>query len=232
MWIWLGSILVLLLLVLTLILLSKITFHIKLKKENKDETILIDVTLLFGLLTYHYRIPALGLNKLQDGLWVENNSSDNFFKTHTSAGEQEIDKEKVNLWADQFRDMIRATRGLKKWLNTTLRRVTLVSMEWSTNVALTDAAHTATLTGALWALKTTLIGWLSYHISLRQRPKLFVVPVFGGSPLFSTELNCTAEIRLGNAVYAGMVLVVRVLKVKGGVKKWRSLLSKGNQSGE
>nr|WP_247681639.1 DUF2953 domain-containing protein [Paenibacillus sp. Marseille-P2973] len=220
------------LLVLTLILLSKITFHIKLKKENKDETILIDVTLLFGLLTYHYRIPALGLNKLQDGLWVENNSSDNFFKTHTSAGEQEIDKEKVNLWADQFRDMIRATRGLKKWLNTTLRRVTLVSMEWSTNVALTDAAHTATLTGALWALKTTLIGWLSYHISLRQRPKLFVVPVFGGSPLFSTELNCTAEIRLGNAVYAGMVLVVRVLKVKGGVKKWRSLLSKGNQSGE
>lgn len=232
MWIWLGSILVLLLLVLTLILLSKITFHIKLKKENKDETILIDVTLLFGLLTYHYRIPALGLNKLQDGLWVENNSSDNFFKTHTSAGEQEIDKEKVNLWADQFRDMIRATRGLKKWLNTTLRRVTLISMEWSTNVALTDAAHTATLTGALWALKTTLIGWLSYHISLRQRPKLFVVPVFGGSPLFSTELNCTAEIRLGNAVYAGMVLVVRVLKVKGGVKKWRSLLSKGNQSGE
>lgn len=232
MWIWLGSILVLLLLVLTLILLSKITFHIKLKKENKDDTILIDVTLLFGLLTYHYRIPALGLNKLQDGLWVENNSSDNFFKTHTSAGEQEIDKEKVNLWADQFRDMIRATRGLKKWLNTTLRRVTLVSMEWSTNVALTDAAHTATLTGALWALKTTLIGWLSYHISLRQRPKLFVVPVFGGSPLFSTELNCTAEIRLGNAVYAGMVLVVRVLKVKGGVKKWRSLLSKGNQSGE
>lgn len=232
MWIWLGSILVLLLLVLTLILLSKITFHIKLKKENKDETILIDVTLLFGLLTYHYRIPALGLNKLQDGLWVENNSSDNFFKTHTSAGEQEIDKEKVNLWAEQFRDMIRATRGLKKWLNTTLRRVTLVSMEWSTNVALTDAAHTATLTGALWALKTTLIGWLSYHISLRQRPKLFVVPVFGGSPLFSTELNCTAEIRLGNAVYAGMVLVVRVLKVKGGVKKWRSLLSKGNQSGE
>lgn len=232
MWIWLGSILVLLLLVLTLILLSKITFHIKLKKENKDETILIDVRLLFGLLTYHYRIPALGLNKLQDGLWVENNSSDNFFKTHTSAGEQEIDKEKVNLWADQFRDMILATRGLKKWLNTTLRRVTLVSMEWSTNVALTDAAHTATLTGALWALKTTLIGWLSYHISLRQRPKLFVVPVFGGSPLFSTELNCTAEIRLGNAVYAGMVLVVRVLKVKGGVKKWRSLLSKGNQSGE
>ncbi|MDN4067445.1 DUF2953 domain-containing protein [Paenibacillus vini] len=232
MWIWLGSILVLLLLVLTLILLSKITFHIKLKKENKDETILIDVTLLFGLLTYHYRIPALGLNKLQDGLWVENNSSDNFFKTHTSAGEQEIDKEKVNRWADQFRDMIRATRGLKKWMNTTLRRVTLVSMEWSTNFALKDAAHTATLTGALWAVKTTLIGWLSYRVSLQQRPKLFVVPVFGGSPLFSTELNCTAEIRLGNAVYAGMVLVVRVLKVKGGVKKWRSLLSKGNQSGE
>lgn len=232
MWIWLGSILVLLLLVLTLILLSKITFRIKLKKENKDETILIDVTLLFGLLTFHYRIPALGLNKLQDGLWVENNSSDNFFKTHTSAGEQKIDKDKVNLWADQFRDMITATRGLKKWMNTTLRRITLVSMEWSTNVALTDAAHTATLTGALWALKSTLIGWLSYRVSLQQRPKLFVVPVFGSCPLFSTELNCTAEIRLGNAVYAGMVLVVRVLKVKGGVKKWRSLLSKGNSSGE
>ncbi len=226
MWIWLGSILVLLLLVLSLILLSKITFVVKAKKENKDETILIDVRLLFGLITFHYRIPAMGLNKLQKGLWVENDRSDNFFKTHTAAGEQEIDKEQVHRWADQFREMIQATKGLKKWMNTTLRRISLLSLEWSTNVALRDAAHTATLTGALWALKTSLVGILSYHLSLRQRPKLFVVPVFGSPPLFSTELNCTAEIRLVSAMYAGIVLMVRVLKVKGGVKKWKDLLTK------
>ncbi|WP_410768318.1 DUF2953 domain-containing protein [Fontibacillus sp. BL9] len=227
MWIWLGVILVLLLLILFLILISKIRIELKAKKENKDELILIDVSLLFGLFTFHYQIPALGLNNLQEGLWVENDRVDNFLKTHTSAEEQEIDKDKVNYWSDQFRNILRATAGLKKWANATLRRVSFLSLEWSTNVALTDAAHTATLTGALWGLKTTLIGWLSYHISLRQRPKLFVVPVFGSPPLFSTELNCIAEIRCGYAIYAGLVLIVRVLKVKGGVKKWLSILFKG-----
>lgn len=232
MWIWLGSILILLLLLLLLLLLifmSKIKITLMAKKVNGDETILIDVVLLFGLLTFHYRIPTIGLKNWQEGLWVESDRSDNLFSKHSSAGEQEVNKDTLNRWKEEFKEILAATADLKVWLHRTLRRISLLNLEWSTNIALSDAAHTATLAGALWPLKTTLVGWLSYHLPLKQQPKLFVVPVFGSPPLFATELHCTAEIRCGYALYAGFILVVRVLKVKGGAKKWLNMLKKNRE---
>ncbi|MNJ79033.1 hypothetical protein D3C77_769310 [compost metagenome] len=72
---------------------------------------------------------------------------------------------------------------------------------------------------------------MSCYISLKQRPKLFVVPVFGKPPLFATEIECNGEIRCGYAMYAGFVLIVRVLKVKGGLKKWLSIAAMGHKKG-
>lgn len=228
MWIWLGGILVLLLIIIVLVVLySKITLHLTVKKKNQDDTILLKVTLLFGMINFDYQIPVIMLKNLQEGIMIEQDFSDNLPKRQSKSSEQGIDKEKAKRWWQDFKELIKATKGLKKWVISTLRRVRVTRLEWSTNVALSDAAHTATLTGALWGVKSTLVGWLSYHILLMRRPKLFVVPVFGSPPFFSTDLLCIAEIRCGYAIYAGLVLIVRVLKVKGGVKKWLNILSKG-----
>lgn len=235
MWIWLGSILILLLLMLMLlfmILMSKITFTLTVKKINRDETILLDVKLLFGLLSFHYRIPVIKLKNLKEGLVLKNDRSDNMFANHTADGEQKVNKDIVNRWMDELLVILKATSNMKLWLKRTLRRVSLLHLEWSTNIALPDAAHTATLAGALWPLKTTLIGMLSYNLSLKQRPKLFVVPVFGSPPLFATEFKCVAEIRCGSALYAGFILVYRVLKVKGGAKKLLGLIKKNKKEQE
>lgn len=227
MWIfWLGSILILLLLIVLFVILnSKITIRLRAKKENRDELIQLDVTLLFGLLSLHYEIPAMGFSDLKKGLWVKSDRTDNFTPGPSAAGEDAINKDKVKRWMQQFRELVTATEGFKKWLINTLQKISFVQFDWSTNVAMRDAAHTATLTGALWAVKSTVVGWLSYHIRLRRRPKLFVVPLFGTSPTFSTELVCMAEISFGYAIYAGLILMHRVLKVKGGLKRWRRLLT-------
>lgn len=226
MWIWLGGILILLLLIIFLILMSKVRLRLFIRKVNDDDTIKLDITMLYGLLSMHYQVPSILLKNWREGLEIEQERSENMI-FDSSDSKRDINKDKVNSWIDDLDRMIKATKGFKKWLKKTLRRVTFQGLEWSTNVALDDAAHTATLTGALWGLKSTLVGWLTRHISLQQRPKLFVVPVFGGKPLFTTELSCIAEIRCGYAIYAGLVLIVRVLKVKGGVKKWLNILSKG-----
>lgn len=228
MWIWLGGLLILLLIVIVVVILcSKITFYLTVKKKNQDDTIHLKVSLLFGMINLDYQIPVIMLKNLQEGIRIEQDYMDNLPIGQSKSSEQGINKEKVERWWDEFKQLVKATKGLKRWLVTTLRRVRVTRLDWSTNVALPDAAHTATLTGALWGVKSTLVGWLSYHLSLRQRPKLFVVPVFGSPPFFSTELLCIAEIRCGYAIYAGLVLIVRVLKVKGGVKKWLNILSKG-----
>lgn len=226
MWIWIGSILLLLLIIIWTILMSKITFRLKVVKKNWDDSIILNVKMLYGLISLHYKVPAIVLKSLQEGVWVEKSQSDNILKGHTSNGEQVIDQEKVHKWNDDFREILSATKHLKRWMKNTLERVIVKQFDWSTNISLSDAAHTATLTGVLWSLKSVLVGFLTYQISFAQQPKLFVVPIFGSPPLFITELKCVAEIRCGHAIYAGLTLIVRVIKVKGGVRKWWSILFK------
>lgn len=231
MWIWLGVILILLLacIALVLILLSPIKFRLVARKVNWNETVRIEVVTLYGLTRLRYEIPYIIFKNMKDGFKVEQKHASNLEKGEADSSAQDINKDKVRFWADKFYDLLRATRGLKQWMASTLRYVTFDKLDWSTNVALSNAAHTATLSGVLWGLKTTLIGWLSCYIRLRQRPRLFVVPVFDQPPQFVTEFECSGKIRLGRALYAGFVLIVRVLKVKGGFKKWLSFTVKGNQ---
>lgn len=233
MWIWLGVILILLLvfIAVVIILLSPIKFHLVVRKVNQNETVQLEVTLLYGLARLRYEIPYVIFKNMKDGFKVEQQSASNLLQGRTASSEQDINKDKVRFWTDQFYDLLQATKGLKKWMANTLKHISFNRLDWSTNVALSDAAYTATLSGALWGLKTTLIGWLSCYIRLKQRPRLFVVPVFGKPPLFATEMEIIGEIRCSRALYAGFVLMVRILKIKGGIKKWLSIATKGQVKG-
>lgn len=233
MWIWLGVILILLLvcIAVVLILLSPINFHLAARKLNHNETVKLEIVTLYGLIRLRYMIPYIIFKNLKDGFRVEQQHVNNLAQDQADNSEKDINKDKLRHWADQFYDLLGATRGLKKWMASTLKHISFHKLDWSTNVGLQDAAHTATLTGALWGLKTTLIGWLSCYIRLRQRPRLFVVPVFDKPPQFVTEIEMSGEIRLARALYAGFVLIARVLKVQGGFKKWLSIALKGRKKG-
>jgi flagellar biosynthesis/type III secretory pathway chaperone len=225
MWIWLGSSLFLLFLIIVLLLLSHIKLRLLVKKNNKDDMILLDVTLFYGMISQHYNIPMIEMKNLQDGLVIVEEVSNSLHKGQAEQ-EQAINKNKIKQWMDNFKAMLMATLGLKKWINSTLRHVKVSQLDWSTNIALSDAAHTATLTGLIWALKSTLVGVLSYHISLRKHPNLFVVPKFGCPPLFVSELQSKAQIRCGYALYALLILIFRVMRQKKGLRKWLRILSK------
>lgn len=230
MWIWLGSSLFLLCLIIVLLLLSHIKLQFFAKKSNKNDMVTIDVTLLFGLISLHYKIPEIELKNLQEGLIFRGENSNNLNEGQTANHEQAINKHKIEQWADDFRTMLEATLGLRGWMKATLKHIKVTQLDWSTNIALSNAAHTATLTGFAWALKSTLIGFLSYRISLQQRPKLFVVPKFGSPPLFVSQLKCKARIRLGYALYASFVLIFRVLRENKGLRKWLKILSKAKSA--
>ncbi|MCM3040194.1 DUF2953 domain-containing protein [Paenibacillus motobuensis] len=230
MWIWLGSSLFLLFLIIVILLLSHIKLRFLAKKSNKNDMITVDVTLLFGMVSLHYKIPEIELKNLQDGLIIRGEKSNNLNEGQTANQEQEINKRKIEQWIENFKEMLEATLGLRGWLKATMKHIKVTQLDWSTNIALSNAAHTATLTGLAWALKSTLVGFLSYHISLQQRPKLFVVPKFGTSPLFASQLKCTARIRLGYALYASFVLIFRVLRENKGLRKWLKILSKAKST--
>ncbi|MBP1935716.1 DUF2953 domain-containing protein [Paenibacillus sediminis] len=226
MWIWLGVIAGLLILIVVLVLLSNIHIRLQLSKLNHNDKIMIEVRAIYGIIKYKYEIPFIVFKDYKSGFIVENEQSNNMMKDQTSEKKQNINKQKIQLMVEQFKKILKNTDRFLSWFNQTLSHVKVTKLTWSTRVGLEGAAETATIAGLLWGLKAALVGYMSYRVRLLKTPELQVVPLFHDKPQFSTEIVCIAKISCGYAIYAGLVLIVRVLKVKGGVKQWQNILFK------
>ena len=112
MWIWLGGILILLLLIIFLILMSKVRLRLFIRKVNDDDTIKLDITMLYGLLSMHYQVPSILLKNWREGLEIEQERSENMI-FDSSDSKRDVNKDKVNSWIDDLDRMIKATKGLK-----------------------------------------------------------------------------------------------------------------------
>ncbi|MNP21501.1 hypothetical protein D3C76_1141210 [compost metagenome] len=166
------------------------------------------------------------LMNMEKGIKLEVDMRNNVGIEHMEHRETNVNKSKIDRWTDTFIQVLEATEDFIEWLKRTLSRITISKLEWSTNLCAGDAAYTAVLTGMLWSTKTFIVGWLSHHVRMKDCPRLFIVPDFDDSPHFTSEMSCILQISCGHAIYAGFVLFVRVLKVKGGVKKWKHILFK------
>ncbi|WP_339292963.1 DUF2953 domain-containing protein [Paenibacillus sp. FSL W8-0187] len=222
-WIFLAVGLVVLLIVLLVVVLSsKVTIKLDVVLRKDEYKLLAEIKMIFGLITRKYEVPF----HLANG-GIE-------FKKDTVPVEQGIplhskEQEDPSSRTIRYRDYARAlwsTKGFKKWTRQTMAAVHLMDVRWSTRIALEHAADTAVATGLLHGIKHTLLGWMSYRLIMEEMPQIDVVPIFNGPPQISTELNCIAKISCGKAMYAGLVLIVRVLKVKGGIRSWQNTLFK------
>ncbi|MEC0089812.1 DUF2953 domain-containing protein [Paenibacillus macquariensis] len=228
MWILIIIVFVLVLLVIT-VLLSKINMDIRLSKYGKNDEVVFNITMLYGLIRYHYDLPMLKFENMKKGLTVKVNKRKNVgmgASTSKEDSETQVNRRKIDLWMREVHEILEATESFKIWMKRTLSRLSIVKLTWSTQFSIGDAASTAIATGVVWSVKTFIIGWLSYQVRMKNHPQLVVVPVFEDNPQFSTDISCTAHITLGYALYAGSVLIFRVLKIKGGVKRWKALLFK------
>ncbi|MBW4082886.1 DUF2953 domain-containing protein [Paenibacillus sp. S150] len=226
---WLAILLALLLLAAVLLFLtlsSYIHFHFRLCRLGKDDRLEFDLKAVFGLVKLHYELPALVFQGIEKGIKVKLEESGIAPVRKDEDKEEQIDKESVTEWLGNIRKALKATRGLKKWLRNTLSHVQISKLDWSTDFSLGDAAYTATTAGALWGLKWSFAGWLSRWVRLKKAPRLFVAPVFRDELCFSTEAVCAGKLSVGYAVFAGLLLLRRISRVKGGLRGWKELLSR------
>lgn len=211
-------------LLLAIAMLSPIVITAQYAKQGKNDEMEIRVKGLFGLLSYKLKVPVM---KWQGAsLQVEEDSRGigvgiNSWKHN----EEDIDAEKVVSGIEKFKDALRLTRNMKEWAKRTLAKVKLVEWRWSTSVGTGDAMWTAMATGLVWSVKSSIIGLLSQLVQLKAQPVMSVNPEFA-RPAFSTEWMCIAKIRFGYAILAGLQLLVRMKKWKGGVKAWQNILFK------
>ena len=223
-WLWITLILVLIMVAVTL---SRVTVYVHAQKMGADEEITADVNLLFGIIKMHYEVPKIMFHSLKKGFKIHTSSDSNVMPMDDQTQATHVGVEKVKVGLEMISRMKEATAGLGQWWELTLKHFKITQLYWSTQFAFREADHTAVASGLLWSLKWCMVGSTSYRVNLKTEPKLYVHPQFGVAPHFATEINCIAQITLGYAMYVGMNFMIRVLKVKGGIKQWRSILSKG-----
>lgn len=223
MWIFLIIVFVLVLLVAA-VLLSKIHMDVWMSKQGKNDQVVFNIKMLYGLIRFNYELPMMKFENMKKGLVIKVEKRKSVGSTRAEDSETHVNKRKIDFWLREFHEILEATESFKIWMKRTLSRLSIVNLTWSTNFSVGDAASTAIVTGLIWSTKTFIVGWLSYQVRMKSYPQLFVVPVFDDRPQFYTEMSCTAYISCGYALYAGLVLMGRVLKVKGGMKRWKKIM--------
>lgn len=221
--IWWYAVAALAVLLVVMTLYSRITVKFVIKRVRDDDRFTFSLRALFGLIRFHYDIPMVRLKGLLPRLIVEKEQS-RPYGTQTEA-EQEIDLHKIMGYYRQTKQLIDATKGFSEWADYMLSQWKCTRLRWTTHVGVGDAPETAVAAGIIWSLKTTLLGFAFQRVKLAARPQLAVVPQYNRAQ-FSTDALGIMEIPLGKAIAGGLLLLIRILKVKGGLKTWRTVLSK------
>lgn len=230
MWIALAVIAVMIIL-LFVAAMSNITCTVQYNKMGKDDKAMLDIYMLYGMVRFHYEMPKLVFENMKKGFLLKLEKSNNIRRKSGSTSHTRINKDKAEMWAYDIRVLLRSTSALKKWLQRTFAHVRIHELSWSTSFSTGEAEWTAIATGVLWSLKTTLIGWLSFQVRMKSSPRIAVVPEFKDELLFATDFYCVSRLPFGYAIYAAFVLVYRILKVEGGLRRWFRMYRKMKANG-
>lgn len=222
---WITAVGLFFLLILVVILSSPVIIngHFRRADNNNDDAEL-NVKALFGLIKYRVKIPIIQFTGKSLEIKEQVTSTNVGIDTWKQYND-EINVDKVVSWIEKLKNVLEITYHLTGWARQTLKKVHLVEWKWTTSVGTGDAMWTAMTTGFLWSVKTSILGFLSQMVKLKTEPKMSVSPIYQHT-VFTTEWSCIAQIRLGYAILAGLQLLVRKSKMKGGVKAWQNILFK------
>lgn len=223
-WLFVGTLVLIILVTLfILVLVSTVKIRLHLVFRNKDFMMSVGIRILYGLVNMHTEVP---LKVSETGVnFGDRPPSTESSKDRVDGAEEKVKNKKAFRYND-YKLLIQATEGLKKWFLDTLSIVRLNEVHWATSFALDNAADTGVAGGMVWGIKHTLMGLLSFYLQLTSAPQLQVLPAFNGPPQLMTNFSCVIRFNFGRALFAGLMLMVRILSVRGGLKIWRNVLFK------
>jgi hypothetical protein len=221
-WLWIAAFAA----VTVVVLASSVRVRIHVIREVENDHMSFQITALFGLVRYKVEIPYINFTGLRELDFKSERS--NLTATDLVAKDRtKISLEKIIDRFQKLNILIHHVVGFDEWLTGTLSHIRCTELQWNTRIGIGDAADTAVSVGVLWGLKTNLLGFLFKYLTLdaETKPKLSVDPQFNRTH-FSTMMMCIVRVRLGYAILAGLLFLVRIMRMKGGTKTWQSILFK------
>jgi hypothetical protein len=211
--------------IIVLLVVSFIHIHISFSRVEHDERIIVAIKGLYGLFRYRIVVPSVKFQGITEGILVKSKKENETSSNPDKKQIKKVNQETVSNYYHKSKEILKHTFGMLNWLRDTLKQVRCTAFRWDSHVGVGDAPETAITTGVVWALKSSILSLVFTHIQLKSKPYVSVNPLYNQT-LFSTELKCILKIRLGYAIKAGWHLLIRIIKVKGGLKTWQNILFK------
>lgn len=207
-------------------LLSDVEMKLRIDREAERDRWKINFRWLYGLVCYSIHIPAL---KWKGNQGIEVHEKQENDRSHKVIHETKpmVNRDTIIKNYRKAMQLIQHTFEFSRWFKQTVKHVRCRELYWQTTIGVGEPVETATLTGLAWSLKSSLIGYISKHITLQIQPILAIEPRYHESA-FATEVSCIFKFRTGYAMLAGILLIVRIIRIKGGMKTWRNILFKAS----
>jgi Protein of unknown function (DUF2953) len=215
---WLVIALAVLLFLLIIVFVTKLTIYLSLYHGQDNDHLKLEFRAWFGLIRYKHEVPFIK---------IDENTLTIVTKEEKKAGHQEKPKkeqtkqytaEDLLIKLKDSKEILTHVIGFHKIIRKFLKKVTIKEFEWFTVAGAGDAAYTGMLSGALWAVKGSMIGVISHSMKLKVMPKIMITPNFQKA-VSQTKLRCMIQFRIGYAMLTGIKLVKYW---KGGRPKFRS----------
>lgn len=208
---WVLAILIILAFIVVmfiLILITKLTITLSLYHGNDNDHFKVKLRAWFGLLRYTIDVPMVKLDDDGPNILVEekNIRGDENSPSNEKESKKKITPSNFINSLNDTKEMITHVMEMHKIIRNFLKKVKIDHVLWKTLFGTGDAAATGTMTGAIWALKGSIIGLISGYMRLQTQPSLEVIPSFQKA-VIQTQFSCIIQFRLGNAILVGFKIL-------------------------
>ncbi len=192
------------------VLCSDLKIRFSIVKSNKDNSMVVSLTGLYGIFKHTKRISAMDLirrNRTIPILGIDNGAIDKKNKSVDHGG--------------FFRDIFDRGKIVDSYKKTNVKyehyvreKLVFNSICWYTKIGTNDAAETAILAGAIWAIKTSIISFITRGYDFPD-VSINVVPDYNVNT-FETSINGIFSIKLCYIINANIKAILA--RIKDGVK--------------
>ncbi|KAB2952623.1 DUF2953 domain-containing protein [Heliorestis acidaminivorans] len=171
-----------------------LTLRITYRKEGSKNQVLIE-WLIFGRAISLVKSPFT--SKLEPGKYMKP-------KIDTKAPEDKDHHNEMKAMFGALKEAIPKTRYYINYLRRHSRRFDIQKLHWKSDVGGSDALDTAMLSGALWAIKATLLGRFYQYMNRKgEKPVIHVNPWYQGKR-FNMKLDCIVSLQPGHIIFTGL----------------------------
>jgi hypothetical protein len=203
---WLTIILIILFIILVTILLTKLTVILDFYHGNDNDHLKLEFKIWFGIIKYKKEIPLIKMDDNSPTIVVKDKTKMGKDEKTTKEDENQVDKKDILSSMNDAKELLKHVVKLHHIVRNFLRKISVKRVEWHTVIGVGDAAYTGMATGAIWAVKGSIIGIISHYMKLKEMPRMTVTPYFQQS-VSQTRFRCMFQFRIGQAMLAGLKLI-------------------------